>query len=134
MKTLIAALVLGAFAMVALAHQSNSELHYAYRHEASGESEHMSVNWKGTVIWNSHPTTDVIWVQDKGKVYRITDKATLDAMQAATVPLRRSAVTAKSGTKEYQDQREKERNAVYAKTNKIVADAMAKGLGTPINP
>ncbi len=136
MKALILVLMLGALTVAMAGPQSKTpdpNLHYAYRHEAKGESEHLSVNWTGSISW-THGTADVVWVQDKGKVYQIIDKAVLEAMHAATVPLRKSSVTAQPGTKQYQDDREKERNAVYAKTDKIVRDAMAKGLGTVITP
>ncbi len=122
----ITILLAGMSAALLIANGSKQILHYAYYHPGP-DGEQMMQNWNGTIIWNTHPSRSELWVQTGGKTLLILDKSVLEAMQKATDPLRHSTA---SNSK----QREAELNGVYAKTNKIVTEAIAKGLGTPAKP
>ena len=136
MKNLVVSSVLTILCAAGLAasQSASHSLRYAYRCVQPEQGETLSVNWHGTIIWNKHANRDELWVQDGAKTFLILNKTVLDSMEAATVPLRKSGVTAAAGTQLWHEQREKERNAVYAKTDKIVGDALAKGLGKPATP
>ena len=103
--------------------------HYAYHLARPTESEHMAVNWNGVINWNKLGKEDQLWIQKGGKTYLITDKATLEAMRLATMPLRHSPPY--SDTKKWHEQRDKDRQQVYIQTDKLVKEAIEKGLGKP---
>jgi hypothetical protein len=111
---------------------SGAKLRYAFHHVGPTDIESLSRDFEGKIIWSKNAKIDELFVQQKGKVYRITDASVMKAMTDATVPLRRSAI--KPGSSNYRELRAKEREAVYAKADKIVADAMAKGLGKVLAP
>lgn len=104
-------------------------LHYAYHLVHPTESEEMAVNWNGVILWKQLPKMDALWIQKDGKTFLITDKATLEAMRVATMPLRHSP--AYSDTKQWHEQRDKEHQQVYVQTDKIVKEAIEKGLEKP---
>ena len=76
---------------------------------------------------DSHARPVELWVRKDGKTYLILDKATLASMDQATEPLRHYPNT--GDPKNDQRRREAQRNSVYAQTDKIVQEAMSKGLG-----
>lgn len=105
---------------------SKGQLHYAFRHKGL---ETLTINWEGSVNWDAHARPVELWVRKDGKTYLILDKATLEAMDRATGPLRHYPNT--GDPKNDQRLREAQRNGVYAQTDKIVQEAMSKGWGQP---
>jgi hypothetical protein len=103
-----------------------AQLHYAFRHKGQ---EMLTINWEGSVNWDTHVRLVELWVRKDGQTYLILDKATLAAMDQATEPLRHYPHT--GDPQSDQKAREVQRNGVYAATDKIVQDAMSKGLGRP---
>ena len=89
----------------------------------------MAVNWNGVILWKRLPKEDALWIQKDGKTFLVTDKSTLEAMRVATMPLRHSPPY--SDTEQWHEEREKEHQQVYVQTDKIVAEALGKGLEKP---
>ena len=110
------------------------KLHYAYRLVGLFETEKLAVNWDGVIRWDKHANRNELWIQRDNRTFLILDSATLAAMKEATRPLRISEIQQKAGTEEWHKAREKERAEVYTKTDKIVQDALSKGLGEPAKP
>ena len=125
------AIALAALTTLALGRQVKPVSHYAFHYVNGTTQESLQQNWNGSISWNGHAANE-LWVQKDKAVYLITDKAVLDAMEKASRPLRQSAVNEKPGTDAWRTARDKERHEVYKKTDKIVEDAMSKGLGKKV--
>lgn len=59
---------------------------FAYR-KVSGSSKSTIMNWNGTLNWDENGDTNELWLGKDGKVYRTTDKATLEAFDRIYAPM-----------------------------------------------